>query len=315
MKYAKLFALLLLAFILVSCSTGGELLQNTSVTEVEGNVRYKNPDMDEMAKIEIGTQLQKGCIIYSFSDSRAKIQLNQDSSIIIAPNSQYVIKEITEDSEGQEISLELVEGQVFIAVDEDTFIGHVDVNTPYGVASIRGSRMSVLIEAAQAVVTCLYGNCSAKNAAGETAIGQAGQAAMSAQDAAPPDSTPMAAGQVNDWFANDPKSVAGAVSHGAVDAEDLSSGCDQKSGAGCELAAGGAAGGKADDAIEGAKDAAGGEAGGGAAEEAKGAADEAAGKAGEEGKDTAGDTAKDAAIEEAEEAKDASKDAAGEAKH
>lgn len=146
------------------------------VSEFENEVVVRSASDGEFIPAESGFVIQAGGGLQTGADSRARIDLKPDGTIVrVAPNSAFTLPEITTVDGEPKTTLSLVFGKIFVLLNG----GSLDVETPSGVASVRGSLLSVSSDPAtkrlQAV--CLEGHCALENENGETQELEEGQSA------------------------------------------------------------------------------------------------------------------------------------------
>ncbi len=146
------------------------------VSEFENEVVVRTASDGEFIPAESGFVIQAGGGLQTGADGRARIDLKPDGTILrVAPNSAFTLPEITTVDGEPKTTLSLVFGKIFVLLNG----GSLDVETPSGVASVRGSLLSVSSDPAtqrlQAV--CLEGHCALENETGETQELEEGQSA------------------------------------------------------------------------------------------------------------------------------------------
>lgn len=169
-------SLLLLALCLGACSSATstpevkptvsensnpvETSREAVVTEIENDV------IVESSPASVGMVINAGQTIQTGENSRAKLNLTPEGTIVrVAPNSSFTLSQIDEENGAPKTTLELLFGKVFVLLKG----GSLEVETPSGVASVRGSLLSVQYNPKTNKVraSCLEGICSLQNEAGE----------------------------------------------------------------------------------------------------------------------------------------------------
>ncbi|MEN9563232.1 MAG: FecR protein, partial [Chloroflexota bacterium] len=125
---------------------------------------------------ESGFVIQTGGALQTGADGRARLDLKPEGTIVrVAPNSAFTLPQITEENGEPKTTLSLLFGKIFVLLNG----GSLDVETPSGVASVRGSLLSVSVDPAsnrlQAV--CLEGHCALTNGNGDSQELEEGQSA------------------------------------------------------------------------------------------------------------------------------------------
>lgn len=146
------------------------------VSEFENEVVVRAASDGEFIPAESGFVIQAGGGLQTGADGRARIELKPEGTIVrVAPNSAFTLPQITEVDGEPKTTLSLFFGKIFVLLNG----GSLDVETPSGVASVRGSLLSVSSDPAtqrlQAV--CLEGHCALENENGDTQELEEGQSA------------------------------------------------------------------------------------------------------------------------------------------
>lgn len=180
-------AFVLLTFLLGACSTGRsptetlatietateststgqvEAAREAVLSEVENNVSARASSNDEPTPASNGMSIFPSGSIETGANGRAKIELIPDGTIVrVGPNSSFTIQVLTVENGEPKTKLELLFGKVFILLNG----GSLDVETPSGVASVRGSLLSVQYDAEKGRLeaTCLEGHCALEDEDGD----------------------------------------------------------------------------------------------------------------------------------------------------
>jgi len=157
----------ILALLLSACGspTATPMAEVTaSLAEVTGLVEMKNPDQAAFTAAENGTSLQVQGQVRTGDDGRAALQLSTGSIVRVAPSSLFTLEVMEPASDGLLTRLKLEAGKLWIVLNG----GSIDVETPSGLASVRGSFMSVWVDpdTGNVWVGCLEGWCVAGNDSG-----------------------------------------------------------------------------------------------------------------------------------------------------
>ena len=136
-----------------------------SLSELSGLVEMKQAGEDAFAPAAVDSVLGANGQIQTGDDGRVRLDLSSGTIIRVAPSSFFTLTSNDETEGGLLTNIKLEVGKIFIILSG----GQANVETPSGVASVRGSYMKVEVdpETQDIYVTCLEGNCSASNPAGE----------------------------------------------------------------------------------------------------------------------------------------------------
>lgn len=153
---------------------------SATLSELTGLVQLKQNADGEFApaapdsKLDVNGQVQTG------DDGRVRLDLSSGTIIRIAPSSIFTLTSNDETQGGLITRIQLTAGKIFIILNG----GQADVETPSGVASVRGSYMKVEVDPVTKTIyiTCLEGDCSASNPAGAVNFTNGQSVVLFAQD-------------------------------------------------------------------------------------------------------------------------------------
>lgn len=179
---------------------------SASLSELSGFVQMKQAGQDfENASansiLSVNGQVQTG------DDGRVRLDLSSGTIIRISPSSVFTLTSNDETEGGLLTKIKLDVGKIFIILNG----GQADVETPSGVASVRGSYMKVEVDPITKTIyiTCLEGNCSASNPAGTVNFTNGQRVILFAQDEngnwQAPNVEPMTPEEFREWLDNNPE--------------------------------------------------------------------------------------------------------------
>jgi hypothetical protein len=132
------------------------------VSEFENEVVVRAASEGEFVPAASGFVIQAGGSLQTGADGRARVDLNPEGTIIrVAPNSAFTLPEITEVDGEPKTTLSLLFGKLFVLLNG----GSLEVETSSGVASVRGSLLSVSFDpqSNRVQAVCLEGQCTLEN--------------------------------------------------------------------------------------------------------------------------------------------------------
>jgi hypothetical protein len=134
---------------------------SASLSEVQGTVEIKNPDQAEFAPAADGLEIEVRGQVRTGADGRLRLDLSTGGIVRVAANSLFNLQANEIQADGPFTRLAVGAGQVWVMLHG----GRMEVETPSGVASVRGSYMSVWVDplTQDVWVTCLEGWCQAEN--------------------------------------------------------------------------------------------------------------------------------------------------------
>lgn len=165
-----------------------------SVTVGHANEEFS--DAEENQGLYLGSQVQTG------ENGRARIDFPDETIVRIGPSSLFTLEETEQLEEGTLKRLFLSFGEIWIVLTG----GELEVDTPSGVASVRGSYLSVWQdpETGELYMTCLEGICAYEYGEEEVIIGNL-QTIQIVGFGEPPQTGTMSEEEVLAWLAANPE--------------------------------------------------------------------------------------------------------------
>ncbi len=136
------------------------------VSEIENDVFARTSSIEEFIPASVGMGIFPSGGVETGIDGRARLNLLPEETIVrVGPNSSFTIPDIAEENGEPKTTIELFFGKIYILLNG----GSLDVNTPTGTASVRGSLLSVEYDPEKNIIeaSCLEGHCALENEAGE----------------------------------------------------------------------------------------------------------------------------------------------------
>lgn len=142
--------------------------------ERDGEVEYRESEEDKFLEASVGILVEENGQIQTGLDGRARLDLSDQSIIRIGPSSFFTFISLEGEPDETVSRMQLLLGKMWAVLRGDS----LTIDTPSGVATIRGSYIGIIIEENTLMVTvnCFEGDCSVRNNAGEVNL-VAGQAA------------------------------------------------------------------------------------------------------------------------------------------
>jgi len=137
---------------------------DATITDLSGSVNAKQPSDQKFTAATVGMALLPAGQVKTSDNGRARLDLSSGTVVRIAPSTLFTLESNVPTQKGPSTVLNLNLGKLFIILKG----GNLDVGTPSGVASVRGSYMMVYVDlyTHSTIITCLEGHCSASNPAG-----------------------------------------------------------------------------------------------------------------------------------------------------
>ncbi|MBI5294783.1 MAG: FecR domain-containing protein [Chloroflexi bacterium] len=182
-----------------------------SLSELEGMVGIKSPENADFSPAAADAVLTDQGQIRTGGDGRARLDLSNGAVIRVSPVSFFELVVSVDGHQAPQIKLEA--GRIFVILGSAS--QGMDVETPSGVATVRGSFMMVEVNpiARDVGVTCLEGHCEASNPAGKAQFTAGEKSMLLHRDPATgeysaPGVQPMEKGDYDLWLAESPEALA-----------------------------------------------------------------------------------------------------------
>ncbi|MCB0102893.1 MAG: FecR domain-containing protein [Anaerolineales bacterium] len=210
MKKTAYHLLAIITAIVVLAACQGEKSESTLLTatlsELTGTVELKQAEQADFSQAETNLVLNVNGQVRTGADGRARLDLSSGTIIRVAPSSLFTLTSNEEVEGGLFTKIALEAGKVFVILNG----GQADVETPSGVASVKGSYLSVQVVDGQIVITCLEGNCSLAGNNGEEIVIPEGFMLTFVQDPntgewGAPVLGEMSPEEFEDWLNNNPE--------------------------------------------------------------------------------------------------------------
>jgi hypothetical protein len=196
---------MLVLVLLIACTRAGGTVTpaaplSATLNEVTGHVDAKQPSQTEYSPTQSGHVIHSGAQVQTGDDGRVRVDLSSGTFFRAGPSSHFTIEDLNENDGDPFTKLKLETGKVWIILTT----GSVEVEMPTGVATVRGSYLSVETQDDHIKITCLEGDCSLENEAGEVNL-IAGQAAVVVNATTPPTSGTMTEEDFEAWLDVNPE--------------------------------------------------------------------------------------------------------------
>lgn len=162
---------------------------------------------------QFGESLPVGAEVDTDETGRARLLLENGTTVRLAPNTQTVLTDRRQPASGDLLTqLNLLIGKVWVLLPRGAN-ETLTVETPAGVGAVRGSFMSVEYAPGRPnddsddvlIITCLEGDCSISNATGTLKLTTGQKAFIQAKGGPIAGPEPMTQADVNDWLDNNPE--------------------------------------------------------------------------------------------------------------
>ena len=198
-------ALVISVVIIATLPSGSKPLNlSAALSEIVGVVEVQNSAQDPYTPVNNGFVLKSTMQLQTKEESKVRLDLSSGSIVRLGQSTIFSLESQQAGAQGG-LSIGLQAGRVWIILKG----GSLDVTTPAGVASVRGSYMSVWIEpnTNRITVTCLEGTCSYTNTAGVVEL-TSGQKIISSDTNIVPPIEKMDQTDIQSWLDNSPEAAA-----------------------------------------------------------------------------------------------------------
>lgn len=167
-QFAELIATATALHLTVTAPSATPPPRTASLSELANEVNARGASTGVWQAAAIGQTIVPGGGVQTGADARARLDLSDASILRLGANTEFTLTGVSPDAPGDTASFVLNIGQMWLFVAEALGGGSFDVNTPVGVASVRGSWMGVEYhpDNAHMIITCLEGECALTNNAG-----------------------------------------------------------------------------------------------------------------------------------------------------
>ncbi len=187
-------------------ATAPSIPVTASLSEVAGTVNAKNPGAADFSAASNGFMLDVEGQVSTGEDGRVRLDLSTGTVVRLASNTIFTLVSNEPQSDSLLTRIKLEAGRLWIALNG----GSMDVETPSGLASVRGSNLMVWVDpATQNVhVSCFEGDCGAQNSTQSlnlsTGFGTILYHVETGNNPPPPASYQLSWQDFQDWANNNP---------------------------------------------------------------------------------------------------------------
>ncbi len=169
------------------------------LSKIENSVSARKSSTENLIPALEGMAINSGGGVETGSDGRARIDLLPEGTIIrVGPNSSFSLPQLVEVNGQPKTTIELFFGKIYILLSG----GSLEVITPTGIASVRGSVMSVHYDPdlKRLEASCLEGHCSLEDEEGTEVELTEGEESHIDFDEAPVDPEAIDSAEIQDWL-------------------------------------------------------------------------------------------------------------------
>lgn len=143
-------------------------VRSATLSELTGDVNGRARPDEALVPVNVGFQLKIGGEVRTGTDARARLDFSDDSILRLSANSSYTLQAVRTADDGSVLArIKLTAGRIWVSL----FGGELEVETPLGVASVRGSFAVFTYDPGDPndpnddvlVVDCIEGDCGARS--------------------------------------------------------------------------------------------------------------------------------------------------------
>ena len=186
------------------------LSRSATLSELESDVQTRPTAGSIWQKARVGQEIKTGASVKTGADSRARIDISDGSIIRLGPTTVFELAEISPSPRDPVTRMKLSAGRLWATVTKALGTGAFEIDTPTGLAAVRGSMMGVAYDPATTslLITCLEGECQLAGTSGTSVTLQAGQQSTIpgiGQDPGIPG--PIDAAELGQWLGEVPEAL------------------------------------------------------------------------------------------------------------
>ena len=132
--------------------------RTATIREIVNQVLSRITETHSESSATVGQVIRVGGTVQTLADGKARVDLSEGTIVRLAPQTVFTVTQLNQDTGNPFTRLRLLAGKIWVILNGGT----LDVDTPVGAASVRGSLMSVTYNPSLgiAIITCLEGTCA-----------------------------------------------------------------------------------------------------------------------------------------------------------
>lgn len=183
-------------------NTANSVFVFAKISEAQGRAQIRQPDMPDFVDIVLGTLLEENGEIQTGAAGRVRLDLSDETIIRLGPSTIFTLKALEGEPDDTISRVQLLGGKLWAILRGET----LEIDTPSGVATIRGSFVGVYIvkDTGNIIFNCFEGNCSFNNESGQVDL-VAGLGIQIPDDRSPPIFQPITEEDLKEWIDENPE--------------------------------------------------------------------------------------------------------------
>ncbi|TAK10970.1 MAG: LysM peptidoglycan-binding domain-containing protein [Anaerolineae bacterium] len=207
-KNRPLIVLAVLALSALTCAQGRGDTTTAPITaalnEISGTVQTLKPTDGLLVNATNGVIISVSDQVVTHEDGRARVDISNGTIVRVGPLTTFTLEQMDNTTDGVFALFKLDIGELWIILNG----GQVNIDTPSGLASVRGSYLNVRVspDTGETIITCLEGMCTLSNDGGSVVLG-AGETARILNATTPPESGDMDDQDIQRWLDSNPEAT------------------------------------------------------------------------------------------------------------
>lgn len=184
--------------------------RSAEVSEIQKTVETQNTEGDAWSDASEGQVIAVGGGVKTGDEARARLSITDGSILRLSGNTEFRLTELSTEATDPETKLKLDAGKIWVFVTKALGIGTFEIETPSGVATVRGSFISTAysLTFGHMIVTCLEGQCQLARPGGAVVDligGEQSEILEAGRDPSP--ASPMDEAELEDWEREFPEAL------------------------------------------------------------------------------------------------------------
>ncbi len=188
---------------------GSTETRSANLSEIKNTVEARETEKADWQPATVDQALAEGGGVKTGDESRARVDISDGTIVRMAPDTEFKLVTLSPQPTDPVTKFIVDAGQLFVRVTKALGGGSFEIETPSGVATVRGSLMSAGYARAsgQLIVTCLEGTCRIGDLAGQTFtdLNEGEQSEIPGAGQGPLAAKLMDNAQLDDWQQNFPE--------------------------------------------------------------------------------------------------------------
>lgn len=178
------------------------VVRSAQLSELKNEVQAMRQAGETFTKAREGDVVVLGGRVSTGSESKVRLDLTEGTIVRLGADTEFTIEELTQTATDPFTRLRLLTGQLWVILNG----GSLEVETPVGVATVRGSYLGVKFDpqTQRLEVTCLEGQCGLSNDAGAVQLTN-GQSSEIVGEEPPAPIEALTYEEIQEWMEENPE--------------------------------------------------------------------------------------------------------------